>query len=152
MRIAVGADGNGVVLKDRIKAHLVELGHDVVDHGAVGEDDIDYPDVAVVVAKSVAIGVADRGVLVCGTGLGMAIAANKVAGVRAASVTDPYSAERAMKSNDARVLCLGARVVGADVATLLVDHWIASEFQGGASTRKVSKLEALDAAREGEPA
>ena len=152
MRIAVGADGNGIRLKDRIKEHLIELGHEVADHGALGEDDIDYPDVAVVVANAVADGSAERAVLVCGTGLGMAIAANKVAGVRAASVTDPYSAERAMKSNDARVLCLGARVVGAEVATLLVDHWIVSEFQGGASTRKVDKLKALDATREGEPA
>jgi len=77
----------------------------------------------------------------------MAIAANKVPGVRAASVTDPYSAERAMKSNDARILCLGARVIGAEVAALLVDHWLASEFQGGDSARKVAKLEDLDAAR-----
>ncbi len=147
MRIAVGADSNGYALKEHVKAHLVDLGHDVVDHGVTGADDVDYPDIAVVVATAVADGSVERAVLVCGTGLGMAIAANKVQGVRAAPVTDPYSAERAMKSNDARVLCLGGRVVGAEVATLLVDHWIASEFQGGTSARKVGKLEALDRAR-----
>jgi ribose 5-phosphate isomerase B len=84
-------------------------------------------------------------VLVCGTGIGMAITACKVPGVRAAAVTDPYSAERAQKSNNAQVLCLGAKVVGPEVALLLVDHWMNSEFQGGASARKVAKIDALDA-------
>jgi ribose 5-phosphate isomerase B len=148
MRIAVGADLNGYRLKERVKAHLVELGHQVIDRGVMAEDDVDYPDIAIVVARDVVAGTAERAILVCGTGLGMAIAANKVPGVRAASVTDPYSAERAMKSNDARVLCLGGRVVGAEVATLLVDHWLESEFQGGDSARKVGKLIALDEDRE----
>lgn len=152
MRIAVGADRNGYRLKERIKAHLAELGHEVIDHGVTEQDDVDYPDIAAVVANAVAGGAVERAVLVCGTGLGMAIAANKVPGVRAASVTDPYSAERAMKSNDARVLCLGGRVVGTEVATLLVDHWITSEFQGGESARKVDKLVALDATREADHA
>jgi ribose 5-phosphate isomerase B len=150
VRIAVGADLNGYALKERVKAHLAGLGHEVVDHGVGESDDIDYPDVAVEVARAVAAGSVDRAVLICGTGLGMAIAANKVPGVRAAPVTDPYSAERAMKSNDARVLCLGGRVVAAEVATMLVDHWIASEFQGGASARKVAKLAALDDALQAE--
>ena len=83
-------------------------------------------------------------ILVCGTGIGMAITANKIPGVRAASVADPYSAERARKSNDAQVLCLGARVVGAELAKLLLDHWLASEFGGGSSARKVAKIDALD--------
>jgi ribose 5-phosphate isomerase B len=95
----------------------------------------------------VASGQVERAVLVCGTGLGMAIVANKVPGIRAASVTDPYSAERAIRSNNAQVLCLGGKVLGVDVATLLVDHWMAGEFAGGGSARKVAKIEALDAAR-----
>ena len=99
------------------------------------------------VAREVAASHFDRAILVCGTGIGMAITANKVPGVRAASVADPYSAERARKSNNAQVLCLGARVVAPEVADLLVDHWLASEFQGGDSARKVSKIDALDAAR-----
>ncbi len=144
MRIALGADQNGLALKEHVKAHIVALGHEVVDHGVMTDDPVDYPDIAVIVALAVARGEAERAVLVCGTGLGMAIAANKVPGVRAASVTDPYSAERAMKSNDARVLCLGGRVVGPEVATLLVDHWLESDFQGGDSARKVAKLVDLD--------
>lgn len=127
-----------------MKEHLAALGHDVRDYGAGDERPIDYPDVAKVVARDVARGVIDRAVLCCGTGLGMAIVANKVRGVRAATVVDPYSAERAMRSNDARVLCLGGRVIAPDVAKLLVDHWVNSEFGGGDSARKVAKIEEID--------
>jgi ribose 5-phosphate isomerase B len=144
MKIAVGSDHHGLQMKDQLKEHLLGLGHDVHDHGCFTADEVDYPDVAVAVAESVASGGAERGVLVCGTGIGMAIAACKVPGVRAAAVSDPYSAERAQKSNNAQVLCLGAKVVGAEVAPLLVDHWLNSEFQGGASARKVAKIDALD--------
>lgn len=147
MRLAIGADANGFELKEVLKAHLAALGHEVMDHSVVA-DDTDYPDVAVPVAHEVAAGRVDRAVLVCGTGLGMAIVANKVPGVRAASVTDPYSAERAIKSNDARVLCLGGKVVAPEVAKLLVDHWLAGEFSGGASGRKVAKVKELDRAAE----
>ncbi len=108
---------------------------------------MDYPDVAEQVARAVAAGTYGRAILVCGTGIGMAITANKVPGVRAAQASDPYSAERARKSNDAQVLCLGARIVSTENAKLLVDHWLASEFQGGGSARKVAKMNALDAAR-----
>ncbi|GAA0967503.1 RpiB/LacA/LacB family sugar-phosphate isomerase [Acrocarpospora macrocephala] len=147
MKIAVGADHLGFPLKETVKAHLSALGHEVVDFGVPDAREADYPDIAVVVARAVAAGAFDRAVLVCGTGIGMAITANKVPGVRAASVSDPYSAERARKSNDAQVLCLGARVVGPEVAVLLVDHWLASEFQAGGSARKVAKMNALDAER-----
>ena len=144
MKIAVGADGNGFGLKEVVKQHLVERGLEVVDFGVKVDQDEDYPDVAVPVARAVAAGEVDRAVLVCGTGLGMAIVANKVRGVRAAPVTDPYSAERAIKSNNARVLCLGSLVVGTEVAKLLVDHWLDGEFAGGNSGRKVAKIEELD--------
>lgn len=146
MRVAVGADDLGYPLKESVKAHLLGLGHEVVDYGVFDEQPVDYPDVATEVARDVAAGVFDRAILVCGTGIGMAITANKVRGVRAASVSDPYSAERARKSNDAQVLCLGSRVVAPSVANVLVDHWLASEFQGGGSIRKVAKINALDAA------
>lgn len=145
MRIAIGADHHGFQLKELLKEHMTALGHDVQDHGCHSVDEVDYPDVAVVVAEDVAAGEAERAVLVCGTGIGMAIAACKVPGVRAAAVSDPYSAERAQKSNNAQVLCLGAKVVGTEVATLLLDLWLESEFQGGASARKVAKIDALDA-------
>jgi ribose 5-phosphate isomerase B len=144
--IAVGADHNGYALKEVIKEQLDALGHGVRDFGCHGEA-VDYPDVAVRVARAVADGEVERAILVCGTGLGMAIAANKVPGVSAASVADPYSAERARKSNNAQVLCLGAKVVGDELAKLLVDHWLRAEFAGGDSARKVSKIERLDAAR-----
>ena len=149
MRIAMGADHLGFPLKEVVKTHLEGLGHEVVDHGVHDATPVDYPDVAVVVAEAVADGRFERAILVCGTGIGMAITANKVAGVRAASVSDPYSAERARKSNDAQVLCLGSRVVAPEVATILVDHWLAAEFQGGDSARKVAKIDALDAAARG---
>jgi ribose 5-phosphate isomerase B len=144
MKIAVGSDHHGLQMKEQVKEHLLELGHEVVDHGCFTADEVDYPDVAVVVAEGVAAGEAERAVLVCGTGIGMAIAACKVPGVRAAAVCDPYSAERAQKSNNAQVLCLGAKVVGPEVATLLVDHWLNSEFQGGASARKFAQIDAHD--------
>jgi ribose 5-phosphate isomerase B len=145
MRIAVGSDHHGFQMKALVKEHLAGLGHEVQDHGCHSVDEVDYPDVAVAVSECVAAGEADRAVLVCGTGIGMAIAACKVPGIRAAAVSDPYSAERAQKSNNAQVLCLGAKVVGPEVATLLLDHWLNSEFQGGASARKVAKIDALDA-------
>ncbi len=144
MRIAVGADANAVELKDLVRDHLAEQGHEVIDYGLQPGQDEDYPDVAEPVARAVATGEVERAVLCCGTGLGMAIVANKVHGVRAAPVTDPYSAERAIKSNDARVLCLGSLVVGRNVAPLLVDHWISGDFAGGRSERKVAKIKQLD--------
>ncbi len=149
MKIAVGADHLGLTLKESVKRHLESLGHEVVDFGVGDETPVDYPDVAVVVAEEVAADRFERAILVCGTGIGMAITANKVPGVRAANVADPYSAERARASNNAQVLCLGARVVAPQVADILVDHWLAAEFQGGDSARKVSKMDALDAPKQG---
>jgi len=144
MRVAVGADELGYDLKEAIKIHLEAQGHEVVDFGVTSDEVADYPDVAKVVALEVAAGHVERAVLCCGTGLGMAITANKVPGVRAGTVVDPYSAERLVKSNDAQVLCLGGRVVTSEVAKLLVDHFMASQFQGGNSARKVAKINALD--------
>lgn len=144
MKIAVGADHHGFQLKEQVREQLSQLGYEVQDFGCHDEEPVDYPDVAEEVARSVADGGAERAVLVCGTGIGMAITANKVPGVSAAPVTDPYSAERAQKSNNAQVLCLGGKVVGEEVAKLLVDHWLDSEFTGGGSARKVSKIDALE--------
>jgi ribose 5-phosphate isomerase B len=149
VRIAIGCDHNGFVLKELLRVHLVELGHEVADFGCHDNSPVDYPDIAARLSRAVVSGQFDRGILVCGTGLGMAIAANKVAGVRAASVSDPYSAERARKSNNAQILCLGQQVVGPSVAPILVDHWLNAEFQGGDSVRKVEKIAAIDAERVG---
>jgi ribose 5-phosphate isomerase B len=144
MKVAVGADHHGFLLKELLKEHMAVRGHEVVDYGCHSVDEVDYPDIAVSVAQDVAAREVERAVLVCGTGIGMAITACKVPGVRAAAVADPYSAERAQKSNNAQVLCLGAKIVGPENATLLLDHWLESEFQGGGSARKVAKIDALD--------
>jgi len=144
--VAIGSDEAGF----RLKALLIELlgqeGQEVVDFGCHSEDPVDYPDVAFEVAHAVADGRHDRAILICGTGIGMAIAANKVPGVRAAQAHDAYSAERARMSNDAQVLTLGARVIGPELAKSIVRTWLRSEFAGGGSARKVAKIAAADGA------
>lgn len=141
-RIAVGADEAGAPLKDHLANYLEEHGYEIKDYGN-GTDE-DYPDVAATVGQAVSNGEHDRALLVCGTGLGMAITANKIPGVRAVTAHDPYSAERARKSNDAQVLAMGARVIAPEAAEKVLDHWLASEFQGGGSTEKVEKMNEID--------
>jgi len=140
--IAIGADDAGAPLKERLAAYLQDHGYEVKDFG--DGDGVDYPDVAAEVAEAVARGEHDRALLVCGTGLGMAIAANKVPGVRAATAHDPYSAERARKSNNAQVLTMGARVIAPEAAEKVLEHWLSAEFEPGPSSPKVAKLDALD--------
>ncbi|MBI3974561.1 MAG: ribose 5-phosphate isomerase B [Chloroflexi bacterium] len=150
MSIAIGSDEAGFHLKEVLRAFLVELGHQVDDYGcfSAGAVDcaVDYPDVAEQVALAIAAGRHARAVLVCGTGIGMAITANKVPGVRAAQAHDTYSAERARKSNDAQILALGARVVGPELAKSIVRVWLDAEFGGEASPsyRKVRKIITID--------
>jgi ribose 5-phosphate isomerase B len=146
MEIVIGSDHFGYALKEQLSIELARLGHAPVDIGCFGAtDEVDYPDVASQLAGRIADGEFERGILVCGTGIGMAIAANKVPGVRAACCHDTYSAERARKSNDAQVLCLGSQVVGPALASQVLVRWLESEFGGGRSTRKVEKLKSLDA-------
>jgi ribose 5-phosphate isomerase B len=140
--IAIGADEAGAPLKEHLARYLSEHGYAVEDYGNGTEQD--YPDVASEVAEAVAGGRHDRALLVCGTGLGMAITANKIPGVRAATAHDPYSAERARKSNDAQVLTMGARVIAPQAAEKVLDHWLASEFEGGGSAPKVEKMKDID--------
>lgn len=144
MRIAIGCDDAAVELKEALKAHMQEKQIEVVDFGVHAGKVVDYPDVAHTVATKVSEGEFERAVLVCGTGIGMAIVANKVPGVRAAVCHDPYSAERARKSNNAQVICFGARVIAPELAKSLLDIWLASEFQGGNSARKVDKIVKID--------
>ncbi len=117
----------------------------MVDLGVDDDTPVDYPDVAEALAKEIAAGAYERGVLICGTGIGMAMAANKIPGARAACCHDPYSAERARKSNDAQIITLGAQVVGPALARSLLDIWLKAEFAGGRSAAKVEKIKALDA-------
>jgi ribose 5-phosphate isomerase B len=147
MEIVIGSDHFGYPLKEQLISELTSLGYVPVDLGCHGvTDEVDYPDVAEKLAERIAAGDFQRGILVCGTGIGMAIAANKVAGVRAACCHDTYSAERARKSNDAQVLCLGAQVIGSALARDVLVRWLESEFGGGRSTRKVEKINRLDEA------
>jgi ribose 5-phosphate isomerase B len=144
MRLIVGSDHMGRHLKDALRDHLRDQGHEVDDAGTDVDDPIDYPDVARTVAEDVAAGHHDRGILVCGTGIGMAITANKVPGIRAAQIADIYSAERAAKSNDAQVVALGAQTLGVESAKMLVEAYLRSTFAGGRSAGKVAKINALD--------
>jgi ribose 5-phosphate isomerase B len=148
--IAIAADEAGAPLKDHLARYLEASGYQVKDFGNGTEQD--YPDVAAEVAEAVSRGEHDRALLVCGTGLGMAITANKVPGVRAVTVHDPYSAERARKSNDAQVLTMGARVIAPQAAEKVLDHWLASEFEGGRSTAKVEKMKQVDERHRGQRA
>jgi ribose 5-phosphate isomerase B len=141
VRIAVGSDHAGLSLKKLVVAHLVSEGHDVYDAGTHTEASCDYPDFAHDVARRVVDGEAERGVLVCGTGQGMAMTVNKVPGVRAAVVADTFSARMASLHNDARVLCLGERVVGPGLALACVDAWLGAAFEGGRHQRRVDKIE-----------
>ena len=144
MEIAIGADEAAFDLKEILKAWLAGKGVDVVDYGAFDKSPVLYPDIAVKVAEAVAKGKHTRGILMCGTGIGMAITANKVPGVRAATCHDTYSAERARKSNDAQILTMGARVIGPELAKTIVDAWLKSEFEGGGSTPKVERMVEID--------
>jgi ribose 5-phosphate isomerase B len=144
MRIHLGADHAGFELKEQLRATLGELGHEVVDVGTDGEGSVDYPDYAAAVAHAVADGDADFGVLVCGTGLGMAIAANKVPGVRAVQVSDPQMARMARLHNDANVLTLPGRHIGVATAAEIVAAFIGTEFEGGRHQRRVDKIGALE--------
>ena len=143
MKLAIGCDEAALDLKEIIKTHLVDQNQvsvEIVDFGVYSTEPMDYPDIAVKVAEAVAQEECERGILLCGTGLGMAIAANKVSGIRAATCHDVFSAERAQKSNNAQIITLGARVIGPELAKMVVSAWLVSEFSGGGSTRKVDKI------------
>ncbi len=144
MRIALGADHAGVDLKNQIKVRLEARGLACRDFGANGAASVDYPDYAIPVAHAVAAGEVDRGILVCGSGLGMAMAANKIAGIRAVAVIDDVSARLSREHNDANVLALGARLTPLDRALALVDIFLNTPFSGGRHQQRLEKLAALD--------
>jgi ribose 5-phosphate isomerase B len=144
MRIAIGADQGGYELKQPIAEVLVAAGHEVSDLGIHRLESVDYPDVAALVARAVAAGEAERGIIVCGTGIGVSLAANKVRGIRAALCTDCYMARMAREHNDAQVLCLGGRVLGIGSALDIVRVFLTSTFLGGRHARRVAKISALE--------
>jgi ribose 5-phosphate isomerase B len=144
MRIALGADHAGVALKSAIRRLLDARGIGYQDFGTHSTESVDYPDVAVAVARQVAAGGFDRGILVCGSGIGMAIAANKVAGIRAAPVADEESARLSREHNDANVLSLGERITPPDAACRIVNVFLDTAFAGGRHERRINKIRALD--------
>ena len=144
MKVAIGCDEAAYELKEILKSFVIAEGHEVVDFGTFDGKPVLYPDIAYAVATAVAEGRQDSGVLLCGTGIGMAITANKVKGIRAAQCHDTYSAERARKSNDAQIVTLGARVIGPELAKVIVHTFLTSEYQGGRSAPKVERIIAYE--------
>ena len=143
--IALGSDPNAAELKEVLKKHLTELGSAWDDYGS---DDAIYANVAIDVAEAVASGKHNRGILMCGTGIGVCIAANKVPGARAALCSDPYSTERSIKSNNANIMTLGSQVTGSELAKSLVTIWLGSEYEpGGRSEPKIQRIDQYDNAR-----
>lgn len=151
MRLAVGSDHAAVAERQALAEHLRKAGHQVDDLGCAPGTTVDYPDVAVEVARAVAEGRAERGFLLCGTGLGVCMSANKVAGVRAAPLSDEFTAEMARRHNDANVACLGGRLLSVHAMIRLADRFLATPFDGGRHAARVEKINALDRAKRPTP-
>ena len=144
MRIALGADHAGFELKERIKTHLQRPGVQVDDRGTNSSDSVDYPDFAKLIGEQVVAGNADFGILVCGAGIGMSIAANKIPGVRAANVHTEVEAQLSREHNNANVLALGGRLLDPELALKIVDRWLSTEFSGGRHQLRVEKITKLE--------
>ena len=140
MKLAIGCDHGGIELKLEIVKHLEERGIEFVDFGIKEYQSVNYPEIALPLAKAVASGECDRGILVCGTGIGMSIAANKVKGIRAAVCSDHFSAKFTRLHNDANILCLGGRVIGPGVANEMVDLFVDTEYEGGRHATRVQMI------------
>ena len=147
MKIAIGSDHRGFRAKQRLVPILRQLGHDVHDAGTHSDESVDYPDFAFAVALAVGEGRAERGVLICGTGIGMCIAANKVKGVRAAPCHDSITAEMSRRHNDANVMCLSADLLGEELIDRMVRIWLETEFEQGRHARRVEKITKFEASQ-----
>jgi ribose 5-phosphate isomerase B len=147
MKVAVGNDHRGLPVKQRVVGLLAELGHEVVDLGANSPAGVDFPDYAIPVAEAVSAGKVDRGILICATGHGMCIAANKVCGIRAANCRDLLDAELSRRHNDANVMCLGADLIGEEQIERMIRAWLVTEFEGGRHTRRTEKMTAYEKAK-----
>ncbi|SFA42245.1 ribose-5-phosphate isomerase [Parageobacillus thermantarcticus] len=140
MKVAIASDHAGIRIREEIKKLMDELGIEYIDLGCDCETSVDYPDYAIPVAEKVANGEVDRGILICGTGIGMTIAANKVKGVRCALCHDVYSAKVTRQHNDSNVLAMGERVIGPGLAREIAEVWLTTEFEGGRHARRVEKI------------
>lgn len=149
MKIAIAADHGGFELKDSMVEYIKSLGNEVVDLGTNSADSVDYPDYAKKVCEEIQKGNSDLGILICGTGIGMSLAANKFEGIRAACVSDVYSAKMSRNHNNANVLCIGARVIGDEVAKLIIKTFLENEFESGRHQRRVDKIMAFEKENKG---
>lgn len=144
MKVAIGSDHGGFNLKESIKPVLEQLGVTYEDYGTHSIESVDYPDIAERVAHDVASGKFDRGILICGTGIGIGIAANKVPGIRAALCHDTFSAHASREHNNANILTMGERVIGPGLAADIVKIWLSAEFEGGRHARRIAKISDLE--------
>lgn len=144
MRIGIGNDHVAIELKNTIKEHLEQQGYEVVDFGTNSPERFDYPISGYKVGKAVASGDVDLGVLICGTGVGISLAANKVHGIRACVCSDPYSAKLSREHNNTNIIAFGARVVGPELAKMIVDEWLGATFQGGRHQRRIDMLAEIE--------
>lgn len=144
MKIALGADHGGFNLKELIKKHLEGKDYQVIDYGTFNTESVDYPDIGEKVALAVKNGEADKGIITCGTGLGISITANKIPGIRAALVSETFSAEMSRAHNNANILALGGRVTGPDLALQIVDVWLKTDFLGDRHERRVNKISQIE--------
>ena len=140
MKIAIGCDHTGFIIKDDIKKYIEELGHEVFDFGAFSADSADYPLYGFKVAEAVANEEYECGILICGTGVGISISANKVKGIRAVVCSEPYSAKLSKEHNDTNILAFGSRVIGVELAKMIVEEWLNAEFIGGRHKRRIDLI------------
>jgi len=144
MKVAIASDHRGYHLKEKVISLLKAKGHEIFDEGPAGDASVDYPDFAALVARKVSSGEVERGILICGTGIGMAISANKFPGVRAAACADEVTAELSRRHNDLNVLCLSGDMLSSRTTELLIDRWMTTEFEGGRHQRRVDKIRQLE--------
>lgn len=144
MKIAIGSDHVGIELKPTIIEYLKELGHEVEDFGPYSSERTDYPIYGKKVAEEVVAGSFDKGILICGTGVGISIAANKVKGIRAIVCSEPYSAKLSREHNDTNILAFGSRVIGSELAKMIVKEWVNTEFEGGRHANRVSMIQDIE--------
>ena len=143
-KIAIGSDHGGFILKGEVISHLKQNGYEVKDYGTYSDESCDYPDYAALVGEAVSAGDYECGILICGTGIGVSIAANKIKGIRAACVSDTFSAKMCRAHNNANILCFGERVVGHGLAMELVDAYLETEFEGDRHIHRIEKISALE--------
>lgn len=143
MKIGIGNDHAGFPMKKELVPILESMGHEVIDYGTHNEERCDYPVYGEKVANAVAVGEVDCGVLLCGTGIGMSLVANKVRGIRAAAVSEPYSAKLSKMHNNANIICLGARVIGIETARMICEEWLGAEFEGGRHQDRIDLIMAI---------